>query len=98
MAHDSHREPERSRFSWPGPRWSADREEFRKAGTDHHSVTDVALTSPFLVSIINGMVPKAGGGEPADQLYVMETMNDLVLKFFNAYLKREGIFNPATTY
>ena len=68
------------------------------AGTDHQSVTDLALTSPFFVSIITGMVPKAGGGETADQLYVMETMNDLVLKFFDAYLKGEGIFNPAPTY
>ena len=67
-------------------------------GTDHQSVTDLALSSPFFVSIITGIVPKAGGGEAADQLYVIETVNDLALRFFNAYLKGEGNFQPAPTY
>ncbi len=67
-------------------------------GTDHQSVTDLALSSPFFVKLITGVVPKAGGGEAADKLYVIETVNDLVLKFFNVYLKGEGNFAPARTY
>jgi dienelactone hydrolase len=67
-------------------------------GTDHQSVTDLALSSPFFVSVITGLVPKAGGGESADKLYVIETVNDLTLKFFNSYLKGEGNFEPASTY
>ena len=64
------------------------------AGTDHMSFTDVPLTMPLLVSIINSSVPKAGGHE-ADPLATIEKMNDLVLKFFNAYLKGEGNFTAA---
>jgi dienelactone hydrolase len=67
--------------------------EIHIAGTDHQSLTDLALVSPFLVSVITGSVQKAGGGETADKLYVIETMNDLVLEFFNAYLKGEGSFS-----
>jgi hypothetical protein len=29
---------------------------------------------------------------------VIETMNDLVLRFFDAYLKGNGTFSPAATY
>jgi hypothetical protein len=43
-------------------------------------------------------VKKAGGGETADKYYVLEKMNDLVLTFFNSYLKGEGSFSPARTY
>jgi predicted dienelactone hydrolase len=67
-------------------------------GTDHQSVTDLELVSPFLASMVVSMVPKAGGGQTADRLYVVETMNDLVLKFFNAYLKGEGAFQPEARY
>lgn len=61
------------------------------AGTDHMSLTDVPLVSPFLVSLINSSVPK-GGGIEADKLGTIEKMNGLVLAFFNAYLKGEGSF------
>jgi len=57
--------------------------EVHIAGTDHQSLTDLALTSPFLVSLITNAVPKAGGGEAADKLYVVEKMNEIVLAFFN---------------
>ncbi len=67
------------------------------AGTDHMSFTDVPLTMPFIVSIINSSVPKASGRE-VDPLATIEKMNDLVLKFFNAFLKGEGSFTTAGTY
>jgi fermentation-respiration switch protein FrsA (DUF1100 family) len=67
-------------------------------GTDHLSVTDVPIVSPFLASMLVNSVKKAGGGETADKYYVVETMNHLVLTFFNAYLKGEGSFTPASTY
>jgi dienelactone hydrolase len=72
--------------------------EVHIAGTDHQSLTDLPLISPFLVSEITSAVPKAGGGETADKYYVIEKMNDLVLMFFDAYLKGEGSFTAAGTY
>lgn len=60
-------------------------------GTDHMSVTDLPLRSPFLVSLINASVPK-GGGQEVTPYETVEEMNTLVLKFFNAYLKGEGNF------
>ena len=60
------------------------------------SVTDLPLVSPFLVSIINASVPKSGGQE-VNPLATIEKMNDLVLQFFNAYLKGEGTFSNAGT-
>jgi dienelactone hydrolase len=72
--------------------------EVHIAGTDHQSLTDLPLVSPFLVSVATSSVKKAGGGETADKYYVIEKMNNLVLTFFNAYLKGEGSFSPAKSY
>jgi predicted dienelactone hydrolase len=66
--------------------------EVHLEGTNHMSLTDLPLVSPFLVSVINASVPK-GGGQAADSLGTIEKMNDLVLRFFNAYLKEEGTFS-----
>jgi dienelactone hydrolase len=71
--------------------------EVNLTGTDHMSVTDLPLISPFFVSMINASVPK-GGGQEVNPLATIEKMNDLVLKFFNAYLKGEGSFTAAGTY
>jgi len=71
--------------------------EVHLAGTDHMSVTDLPLLSPFLVSIINASVPK-GGGQEVDPHNTIEKMNDLVLKSFNTYLKSDGSFTAAGTY
>ena len=68
------------------------------AGTNHMSFTDLQLESPLLVSLITSAVPKAGGGPPADKLAVIEKMNELVLQFYNAFLKGEGRFSVAGTY
>jgi dienelactone hydrolase len=72
--------------------------EVHIAGTDHQSLTDLPLVSPLLVSVMTSSVKKAGGGETADKYYVVEKMNDLILTFFNAYLKGEGGFAAARTY
>jgi hypothetical protein len=68
--------------------------EVHLSGTNHFSVTDMPLISPFLVYMLNASVPNAGG-QMTDPLSTIETMNDLVLKFFNAYLKGEGSFFTA---
>ena len=68
--------------------------EVHLVGTDHMSFTDLPLVSPFLVSIINSSVPKAGGVE-ADPYGTIEKMNGIVLQFFNVYLKGEGSFSAA---
>jgi dienelactone hydrolase len=72
--------------------------EVHITGTDHQSLTDLPLVSPFLVSMITNSVKKAGGGETADKYHVIEKMNDIVLVFFNVYLKGEGNFNLEGTY
>lgn len=65
-------------------------------GTNHMSLTDLPLSSPFLASMISSSV-KHVGGETADSLSVIEKMNDIVLQFFDVYLKGEGSFNAAGT-
>lgn len=72
--------------------------EVHLIGTDHMSLTDLPLISPFLVSMINASVPKAGGGHAADALSTIEKMNNTILEFFNVYLKDEGIFSSAGDY
>jgi dienelactone hydrolase len=70
--------------------------EFHIAGTDHLSLTDLPLVSPFLANFLIQSV-QIGGGEKADTLEVIEEMNATVLSFFNAYLKSIGTFQPPTT-
>jgi predicted dienelactone hydrolase len=67
-------------------------------GTNHMSLTDLPLVSPFLVNMIDTTIKKADGGHEANKYYVIETMNRLVLDFFNHYLKGEGDFHPADKY
>jgi dienelactone hydrolase len=70
--------------------------EVHLTGTDHMSVTDLPLVSPFFVSVINTSVPKSGGQE-VNPLATIEKMNALALDFFNVYLKGEGTFTSAGT-
>jgi predicted dienelactone hydrolase len=67
-------------------------------GTDHLSVTDLPITSPFLASLMTSAVKKAGGGESADKYYVIDKVNEMILAFFNVYLKGEGSFTYKGTY
>ncbi|MEK4509738.1 acetylhydrolase [Paenibacillus anaericanus] len=66
-------------------------------GTNHMSLTDLPLFSPMLVSMISNSV-SMGGGVEADKYYIIETMNTLVLEFFDCYLKGEGDFDSEGTY
>ena len=60
-------------------------------GTNHFSLTDLALTSPFIVSVLRGSVAAVGGQE-ADTHEVLAELNAVTLSFFNAALKGEGVF------
>jgi hypothetical protein len=71
--------------------------EVHLTGTDHMSLTDLSLASPFLVSMINASVPK-GGGQEVDAYSTIEKMNKIVLQFFDVYLKGEGSFTYTGTY
>ncbi|MEZ4726948.1 MAG: hypothetical protein R3E79_07425 [Caldilineaceae bacterium] len=70
--------------------------EIHLPSTNHMSLTDLPLISPFLVSVINASVPK-GGGDARDAYATIEEMNEIILAFFNAYLKGEGHFSAAGT-
>lgn len=61
-------------------------------GAGHLSLTDLALTSPFLTRILNGQ--KAS----IDTEYCLATINQIVLEFFDCYLKGKGGFAPRTVY
>lgn len=65
------------------------------AGTNHMSLTDLPLFSPFLVNMICGSIKNSGRGQEADKYYVIETMNSIVMEFFDCYLKGEGSFHSA---
>lgn len=66
-------------------------------GTNHMSYTDLPLFSPFLAKQLSGV---SGGATKAtvDKYYCIETMNTLVLEFFNCYLKGEGSFTAKEYY
>jgi len=61
-------------------------------GAGHLTLTDLALTSPFLARMLNGH--KAS----IDARYCLTTMNHLVLEFFDYYLKEKGEFAPQAVY
>ncbi len=65
-------------------------------GTDHMSYTDLPLISPLL----NNLILNMNGLKKAeiDQSYCTETMNTLILQFFQSYLKKEGTFEAAAEY
>lgn len=60
-------------------------------GSNHMSYTDLPLFSPLLANKLSGI---SGGSSKADvdKYYCIETMNKLVLEFFNCYVKGEGSF------
>jgi dienelactone hydrolase len=63
-------------------------------GTNHLSLTDLALNSPMLTSLLNGSVPSMAGTD-ADPLATITKLNSTVMEFFNAFLKGEGSFTAA---
>ncbi len=75
-----------------------DAHEIYISGTNHMSLTDLPLFSPLLAKMISGSVEKIGKAPKADKYYVINTMNSLVLKFFDSYLKGEGSFQADGTY
>lgn len=66
-------------------------------GSNHMSYTDLPLFSPLLASQLSGI---SGGSTKAivDKYYCIETMNQLVLEFFNCYIKDEGSFTVKEFY
>jgi len=62
--------------------------------TNHFSVTDLPLVSPFFVSMMRNSVPAVGSAE-TDPYATIERMNGIILQFFDAYLKSEGSFSTA---
>ncbi len=67
-------------------------------GTNHMSLTDLPLFSPLLTKLICGSIKKINSQTKADKYYVIETMNNIVLKFFDSYLKGKGSFDSAGIY
>jgi dienelactone hydrolase len=65
-------------------------------GTNHMSYTDLPYFSPLL----NNSIIKMSDLEKAtvDQRYCTETMNNLILRFLNCYIKQEGNFEAAVEY
>lgn len=61
-------------------------------GAKHMSLTDLALFSPMLANMLQG------GRAEIDAYYCIETMNRIILEFFDCYLKGKGSFTSAGTY
>lgn len=58
----------------------------------HLTLTDLALTSPFLTRILNGHKSTTSAE------YCVKVINKISLNFFDCYLKGEGQFKPSDTY
>lgn len=61
-------------------------------GAEHLTLTDLALSSPFLTRMLNGH--KAS----INTIYCLTTLNRLTLDFFDCYLKGKGKFTPQKFY
>jgi dienelactone hydrolase len=66
-------------------------------GSNHMSYTDLPLFSPLLANQLSGI---SGGSTKAnvDEYYCIETMNKLVLEFFNCYVKGDSTFSAKEYY
>lgn len=62
------------------------------SGVGHLTLTDFALTSPFLTRILNGQK------STTDSKYCLKVINKVCLEFFNCYLKGNGEFTSGGTY
>jgi hypothetical protein len=70
--------------------------EVHIAGTNHLSLTNLPITSPFFMSVLNRSV-NIGGGAERDKYAILSEMNGFTLEFFNVYLKGDGSFTSAGT-
>lgn len=61
-------------------------------GSRHFSLTDLAITSPYLTSMLDGQASEV------DTYYCLKTINQLSLNFFDCYLKKQGEFAPKEMY
>lgn len=61
-------------------------------GAKHLSLTDLPLFSPILAYLLQG------GKADIDKYYAIETQNELILRFFDFSLKKQGEFAPKATY
>ena len=57
------------------------------------SLTDLSLVSPILADILD-----SGRKATIDTHYCLETLNGIILEFFDAYLKDGKPFTAAGTY
>lgn len=66
-------------------------------GSNHMSYTDLPLFSPFLANQLSSI---SGGSAKAkvDATYCIETMNQLVLEFFDCFVKDKGVFEVEASY
>jgi dienelactone hydrolase len=62
-------------------------------GSQHMNLTDLPLFSPLLANLLN-----AGRKADIDQYDCIETMNRIILEFFDCTLKGSGSFQSAGTY
>lgn len=62
-------------------------------GSQHMSLTDLVLFSPPLADLLN-----SGRRATVDKYACIETMNQMILSFFNCYLKGQGEFNYSGAY
>jgi len=62
-------------------------------GAKHLSLTDLPLFSPILANLLH-----EGKKADVDKYYVIETQNELILRFFDYALKNQGPFAPKATY
>ena len=62
-------------------------------GAQHMSLTDLALVSPVLANALD-----SGRKAEIDKYYCIETMNRIILEFFDCYLKGTGSFTSAGLY
>ncbi len=62
-------------------------------GAQHMSLTDLSLVSPILAGVLD-----SGRKATIDTRYCLETLNGIMLQFFDAYLKDGKPFTAAGTY
>lgn len=77
---------------------SSDTFEVCISGSSHMSYTDLPLFSPMLANVLSGISGPSAQEASVDEYYCIETMNDLILKFFDCYIKGEGEFMVEEVY